>query len=112
MSSSQGPEYFQMFSYHWLAGSASTALASPGQVVLSESRAKLYFPSVPFDQLIGKKMIYDDTVGAVVSGVVQDFDKQGKTDFQFKEFISLATILDNHGMRKNFYWDQLGFYHQ
>ncbi len=103
-----GPEYFQMFTYHWLAGSASTALASPGKVVLSESRAKLYFPSVPFDQLIGKKIIYDDTVGAVVSGVVQDFDKQGKTDFQFKEFISLATLLDNHGMRKNFYWDQWG----
>jgi putative ABC transport system permease protein len=103
-----GPEYFQMFSYHWLAGSAATAVASPGQVVLSESRAKLYFPSVPFDQLIGKKMIYDDTVGVVVSGVIQDFDKQGHTDFLFKEFISLSTILDNHGMRKNFYWDNWG----
>ena len=103
-----GPEYFQMFSYHWLAGSASTALASPGQVVLSESRAKLYFPSAPFDQLIGKKMIYDDTVIAVIAGIVQDFDKQGNTDFLFREFISLSTLLDNHGMRKNFYWDNWG----
>src|SRR5579871_54343 len=103
-----GPEYFQMFTYHWLAGSAVNAVASPGQVVLSESRAKLYFPSVPFDQLIGKTMIYDDTVEVVVSGVVQDFDKQGNTDSQFKEFISLSTILDNHNMRKSFYWDEWG----
>ncbi|HEX4371926.1 MAG TPA: FtsX-like permease family protein [Puia sp.] len=102
------PDYFQLFSYHWIAGSAATALASSGQVVLSESRAKLYFPSVPVDQVIGKKMIYDDTVIAVVAGVVQDFDKQGNTDFQFKEFISLATLLNNHGMRKNFYWDDWG----
>jgi putative ABC transport system permease protein len=102
------PDYFQLFSYHWIAGSPATALASPGEVVLSESRAKIYFPSIPADQLIGKKMIYDDTLGVVVSGVVQDFDKQGQTDFQFKEFISLATVLDNHGLRQNFFWDNWG----
>jgi putative ABC transport system permease protein len=102
------PDYFQLFSYHWIAGSPAAALGSPGQVVLSESRAKIYFPSIPADQLIGKKMIYDDTLGVVVSGVVQDFDKQGQTDFQFKEFISLATVLDNHGLRQNFFWDNWG----
>jgi putative ABC transport system permease protein len=102
------PDYFQLFSYHWIAGSPVTALVAPGQVVLSESRAKTYFPSIPADQLIGKKMIYDDTLGVVVSGIVQDFDKQGQTDFQFKEFISLATVLDNNGLRKKFFWDDWG----
>jgi ABC-type antimicrobial peptide transport system permease subunit len=103
-----GPEYFQLFSYNWLAGNPVSALQSPGHVVLNETRAKLYFPSVPYDQLIGKKMIYDDTILAEVSGVVQDFDKQGNTDFMFAEFISLATILDNHGLRKALYWDNWG----
>jgi len=103
-----GPDYFQMFSYHWIAGSAATAVASTGQVVLSESRARLYFPGLSPAQLIGKKMIYDDTLATVVSGVVEDFEKQGSTDIQFKEFISLSTLLDNHGLRTHFYWDNWG----
>jgi putative ABC transport system permease protein len=35
-------------------------------------------------------------------------DKQVNTDFQFHEFISLATILDNPNIRQSFYWDDWG----
>jgi len=100
--------YFEMLSYKWLAGSPKTSLAERGSVVLSETRAKLYFPSVSYANMIGRKIVYDDTLIARVSGVVQDFDQQGHTDFSFKEFISLTTVLENNGLKTKFYWDEWG----
>jgi putative ABC transport system permease protein len=100
--------YFEMLPFHWLAGSPSIALQQPGRVVLDETRAQLYFPNMQYSQIIGSSIVYDDTIVAQVSGIVQDLDKQGNTDFSFKEFISLATILDNHGLRDHIYWDDWG----
>lgn len=100
--------YFKLVGQQWLAGSPNTALSNPGSVVLSESRAKLYFPNTPYDQLMGAKIIYNDSIIAQVTGIVADLDKQGNTDFTFQEFISLSTILDNQFIRKDMYWDQWG----
>src|ERR1700748_2748439 len=36
--------YFSMLPYHWVIGSKSTAFKAPEFVVLTESRAKKYFP--------------------------------------------------------------------
>jgi len=100
--------YFHMLPYHWLAGSVHSASSETGQVVLSASRAKLYFPSKSFADMIGEKILYDDTIIARVSGIVEDLDKQGRTTFNFLEFISLPTILKNSGLKKSFDWDQWG----
>jgi putative ABC transport system permease protein len=100
--------YFKMLPYKWLAGTQSTALQGPGKVVINETRAKLYFPSLSFPEMIGRKIVYDDSIITVVSGVVADFKQQGNTDFKFEEFISLPTILNNAGLRSHFYWDQWG----
>ncbi|HMH32955.1 MAG TPA: ABC transporter permease [Puia sp.] len=100
--------YFDMLSYEWLAGSAQSALNEPGRVVLSESRAKLYFPSLHYAEVIGREIVYDDTLSARVSGVVQDFGQQGNTDLTFKEFISLPTVLENRGLRSKMGWDEWG----
>jgi ABC-type antimicrobial peptide transport system permease subunit len=102
--------YFRMLSYHWLAGSAAEALVEPYHVVLGITRAKVYFPSLSPSEMIGKTIRYDynDTLTAQVSGIVEDLDKQGNTDFAFQEFISLSTILDNPGFRKKLYWDDWG----
>jgi predicted permease len=97
--------YFNLLPFRWLAGSASTALNESGRVVLDETRAKLYFPQLSFDRIIGSTIIYDDTVAARVSGVVEDLDKQGNTDFTFKEFISLATVVHSQGLRNQFRWE-------
>jgi ABC-type antimicrobial peptide transport system permease subunit len=101
-------QYFQLLDYKWLAGSPQSALNGPDKVVLSESRAKLYFPSTPVADLIGRNIIYDDTLTAQVSGIVEDLEKQGHTDFNFSEFISLPTVLDNSGLRSRFSWDDWG----
>jgi putative ABC transport system permease protein len=100
--------YFKMLPYKWLAGSPNTALQGAGKVVISETRAKLYFPSLTFPDIIGRKIVYDDTIITQVSGVVADFKLQGNTDFNFEEFISLPTIFNNYGLRSNFHWDQWG----
>jgi putative ABC transport system permease protein len=102
------PSYFQLLPYRWLAGSSTVALQESGKVVLDETRAKLYFPNTPYDQMIGNTIMYDDTVVAQVAGVVQDLDKQGNTDFTFKEFISLNTILSSKRLREHFRWDRWG----
>jgi putative ABC transport system permease protein len=81
--------YFKLFPYEWIAGSVANALEEPNKVVLTESRAKLYFPNVPMPDVIGKVLTYDDSVHAVVSGIVRDLD--AVTDFTFEEFISIST---------------------
>ena len=82
--------YFNVFPYKWISGSPSTALSQPGQVVLTMSRAKTYFPSGDLSNAIGKTITYDDSVKAVVSGIVADIEEI--TDFTFKEFVSLSTF--------------------
>src|SRR5882762_5514669 len=39
--------YFDIFRYQWLYGNPATALEQPFRVVLTESRARLYFGSLP-----------------------------------------------------------------
>ncbi len=84
------PQYFSIFRYEWLAGAPMTSLSQPFQVVLSESKARKYFGSVPFDQILGKELIYDDSLHLQVSGIVKDWNKN--SDLNFKDFISYSTI--------------------
>ncbi|MFI5192596.1 MAG: ABC transporter permease [Chitinophagales bacterium] len=66
--------YFDIFRYVWLEGNPATALNQPFRVVLTESRARLYFGSIPLDKIIGKELIYDDSLHLRVSGIVKDWD--------------------------------------
>jgi putative ABC transport system permease protein len=83
-------QYFNIFKYEWLAGTASAALDRPFTVVLAESKARQYFGSMPIQDIIGKEVIYDDSLHLTVSGVVKDPGKN--TDLAFKDFISFGTI--------------------
>jgi putative ABC transport system permease protein len=84
------PGYFEILKYDWLAGNESTALQTPFKVVLTESKARSYFGSLPFSEIIGKEVIYDDSLRVTVSGIVKDFPKN--TDLIFRDFISFSTI--------------------
>ncbi len=97
-------QYFNFFKYKWLAGSQSSALNGPNKVVLTESRAKTYFTYPDARQAIGQTIIYDDTVKAIVTGIVKDLDEI--TDFTFREFISLSTYAET--LKKNHGWDEWG----
>ncbi|WP_128545020.1 ABC transporter permease [Larkinella soli] len=84
------PEFFSIFSYEWRAGNPKTALREPYQVVLSERKAHKYFGDLAPEQMLGKEVIYLDSVRVRVAGIVKDRDRP--TDFTFTDFISSATL--------------------
>ncbi len=83
-------QYPAFLSLQWLAGALQHALAEPYKVVLSEQRAKAYFPGQLLENIIGRRIIYNDSITTTVSGIVRL--PAANTDFIFQEFISLATI--------------------
>lgn len=64
--------YFNLVPYQWLAGNAAQALSAPYQVVLTRSRAEKYFPGVEPAAMLGKTVLYNDTIPVKVAGVVAD----------------------------------------
>jgi ABC-type antimicrobial peptide transport system permease subunit len=84
--------YFDMLPYRWILGNKSTALSAPETVVLTESRAKKYFPNKKPDELLNKTITYygwRDTVTRRVTGIVADYD--APSEFTTQEFCSLPT---------------------
>ncbi|MBE7174260.1 MAG: ABC transporter permease [Williamsia sp.] len=86
--------YFDLLSYQWMAGSPQTAMQAPFHVVLTESRARQYFPGLPPAAILGKQLSYNDDLTGIVSGIVKDLHQN--TSFTAVEFISLPTIAKTH----------------
>jgi len=89
--------YFGMFSSPWLAGSA-TSLNQPNQVVLTAEQAKKYFPLLSYQDMLGKQVIYGDSIRTTVSGIIEAF--KGNTDFTFHDFISYSTIKNVKNLKR------------
>ncbi|WP_020594723.1 ABC transporter permease [Spirosoma panaciterrae] len=98
--------FFEILPRQWLAGSPKTSLSKPGQVVLTEKQARLYFgdasPAIVGRTLVGKQ--YKDTLLLTVSGLVKDLDTP--SDFDFQAFVSLATQTSSKKRRDNLGFDQ------
>jgi len=93
------PEYFDLVGqYVWLAGTKNS-LQAPFKVVLVESQAKKYFGDIPYDEMLGKQVIYRDSLDMEVSGIVKDIPNN--TDFIFTDILSFATI-GNSWLKDNF----------
>ncbi|MBS1504559.1 MAG: ABC transporter permease, partial [Bacteroidetes bacterium] len=90
--------YFDLFPRRWLAGSAGNSLNAPFQVVLSEKQAQKYFPSLAYDQMIGKQVVYADSIKTTVTGIVTE--PTGNTDLEFHDFISHSTMLSVSDLKK------------
>lgn len=104
-------DYFRLLDYNWIAGEHSAAIGQPYTVVLTESRARLYFPTLPPAEAIGRQLTYND-LAVTVSGIVRDLDQP--TDFTGKEFIAVATI-EASPLKDNFMmavWDDWMAYSQ
>lgn len=85
--------YFEMTPYTWLAGSARTALTGQGQAVLTAAQAAEYFPGVAPRNVIGRTIVYFDSIPITVTGIVADLREN--SDFTFTQFISLPTLSDS-----------------
>lgn len=98
------PDYFSVIEgYEWIAGSPKS-LAVPFSVVLSEKSAYTYFGTTNPDEVIGKPVIYSDSLEVSVVGLVKSPDHH--TDLDFTDFISFETtqkswLKDNYSLE---YW--------
>jgi ABC-type lipoprotein release transport system permease subunit len=84
------PGYFDVFSYDWLAGDRHSALKEPFTVVLTRRRAEQFFGRLPPEQMIGRVLVYSDSLRVRVTGVVKDW--AGNTDLPFTDLLSYSTI--------------------
>ena len=99
------PQFFDVFQHEWLQGNKATALHEPFQVVISENEAKRYFGSRPLDEIMGRQIIYEDSLRLTVVGIVKDWTEN--SDLKFTDFISLSTV--EHSYLKNMgSWDNWG----
>ncbi|WP_313514383.1 ABC transporter permease [Sphingobacterium sp.] len=78
------PDLFELVGFHWLAGNKEFSLKEPHQLVLTEDRAKHYFPKLSPQEVIGKTLIYNDSVKRIVSGVIQNLEFP--TEFNGQEY--------------------------
>ena len=90
--------YFDLFPYTWLAGS-KTSLNQPYTVVLTAEKARKYFPELTYRQMLGRVIIYGDTVKTTVSGIVEAHKEN--TDFNFSDFISYSTAASVDVLKNN-----------
>jgi len=81
--------FLNLVGYTWLAGSAATATQHPYQVVLTETNARLYYAGLQPSQIIGKPIVFDDTIQCTVTGIIKDLP--GNSDFYFGTIISRPT---------------------
>jgi putative ABC transport system permease protein len=91
--------YFKLFKYQFLAGDENNILSSPNNVILTERRAADYFPNTKPTDIIGKTLVYNDSLNITVTGIVENIKE--RTDLVFEEFISEPTILQTR-LRENF----------
>ncbi len=72
-------DFFELFTFPLLRGSASTVLKDPGSVVLTETTAKKYFGDV--DNAMGKVVQLDKELQLKVTGIAKDVPSNSHLDF-------------------------------
>ncbi|MEN2281158.1 FtsX-like permease family protein [Algoriphagus sp. SE2] len=84
--------FFKVFPREWIVGNKDLALGDPNSVVLLEETAKVYFPNLSMDEILGKEIVYfnQDTITARVTGIVKSYSEN--SDLDFTDFISLNSI--------------------
>jgi len=73
-----GPDFLEMFTFPFLKGGASSALADPGSVVLTESTAKKYFGN---RDPMGEIIQFENRTDLIVTGVIRDVPRNSHMAF-------------------------------
>ncbi|CAN5581580.1 ABC transporter permease [soil metagenome] len=84
------PQFFDVFSYQWLAGNA-VVLKEPNTVVLSKKVAEKYFGD--WKQATGKFIKLDNSITLKVAGILADVP--ANSDFPLGVLISFETLKSN-----------------
>ncbi len=94
--------YLNIFKYDWLAGNEGTSLDQRFNVVLTENRARQYFGNMPPDKILGKEIIYNDSIRVRVSGIVKEWNRN--TDFPFTDIISISALYQPGELKNTAPW--------
>lgn len=87
---STNADYFKLLSYRWLAGNPATVLNAPDNVVLTDNKALEYFPGLKPEEILGKTIVYDDTILRKVTGIVAQLNYPNSFSVDNNEFISIS----------------------
>jgi putative ABC transport system permease protein len=80
-----GPDFFSLFPHQWLIGSPAV-LQDSAQIVLTQSVARKYFGPGPLKEMLGRTLIYNDSLRVRVGGIVKDWHQP--SDLNYTAFIS------------------------
>jgi putative ABC transport system permease protein len=78
---SAGADYFKMFSYPLLQGTAKTALSSRSGIAISRKMAEQFFGSP--ENAIGKNILYQNSKNFTVTAVFENLPKNVSQSFEF-----------------------------
>ncbi|UIR55120.1 ABC transporter permease [Sphingobacterium sp. SRCM116780] len=95
-------QYFDIFPFKWLSGNAKE-LNQIGTIVLTKKTLERYYGITSPAEVIGKVILYADSISLQVVGVVDN--PIGNSDFSFDSFISQKTIEANTSLKDLFNWD-------
>lgn len=86
------PEFFKVFTYNFLSGSASV-LKDPNVTVLTKKMAEKYFGT--WEKAVGKYLLLDNLVTVKVAGILEDVPVH--TDFPLAIITSFETMKAGNG---------------
>ena len=96
--------FFDVFDFKFLEGSAETALAEPGNVVITKATAEKYFETT---KAIGRNLVIEHLSNFQVSAVIDDVPNQ--SHFYF-DFLVPYTFLKGDSIDNFFKWGDFGHY--
>ncbi len=80
-----GPDFFTIFPHQWLIGNPDV-LRDSAQIVLTESVARKYFGPGPLKDMLGRGLVYNDSLLVRVAGIVKDWSQP--SDLNYTAFVS------------------------
>ncbi|HET9824923.1 MAG TPA: ABC transporter permease, partial [Chitinophagaceae bacterium] len=90
------PEFFSMFDFGWLEGSAKTSLKDPNSVAMTQATAEKYFGD--WKMAVGKTLKYDNKTLYKVTGILKNVP--ANTDFPLG-IVAPYTALQNTNVKNN-----------
>jgi putative ABC transport system permease protein len=88
------PGFFDIFTHVFLEGDRKTALASPGDLVLTEDTARKLFGRI---DVLGKTVNFNNDYDLAVTAVIRNVP--ANSHFHFNGLVSLSTIADKMEVR-------------
>ncbi len=100
-------KYFELYPHTWLAGNVKD-LNKPNSIVLTERNLERFFPKETPDAVLGKTIVFLDSINLQVTGVVKEMTEN--SEFKFQSFLSTATIPSYPSLNTVFAYDSWNNY--